>query len=155
MNSSNPVANEELLERQQLIFALLMFSAGFKIGSAALQEIINVESALYGVLSVLKWSGIIATIPLLLIFFWQSVKLWRRRVCKQFFEGFVLQANLKAMSISWPLTLLTLTMMTEHINAGQAFPSDFYTKMASVVLMWTFSLSYFLLTRVPTEAEDA
>ena len=154
MNSSNSVVSEELLERQQLVFALLMFSAGLAIGSAALQRIINVESALYSVLFVVRYGGAITGLLFMLILFWKVYILLRQRVCWQLFEGFVQRASLKAMSISWNLTLLALVLMTEHIHGGQALPTDFYTKMATSVLLLSFSLSFFLLTRVPAEPED-
>lgn len=154
MKSPHPIAQEELLERQQLVFALLMCSAGIAIGSAALQEIINTESAFYGVLFVLRYGGAITGLLFMLVLFWKVFILWRRRVCAQLLEGFVQRANLRAMSISWNLTLLALVLMTQHIKTGQALPTDFYTKMASAVLMLTFSLSFILLTRVPGEAED-
>lgn len=83
---------------------------------------------------VLRYAGAATGILFMFVLFWKVFILLRRSVCAQFFEGFVQRANLKAMSISWNLTLLALVLMTQHIQAGQALlPTDFYTKMASAV----------------------
>lgn len=149
-----PDANEELLERQQLVFALVMLSIGITGFISAFGVIIDADSVLISALSFVRSISLIASILFVLYLFLLISTLRRRKVCMRLLEGFVQLANLKAMSISWTMTLVTLALLTEISGAGYVLPSNFYTRMASAVLMVTFSLSFFLLIRVPAEYDD-
>ena len=150
-----PTFSEEELERQQRVFALVLLSVGLALGCGALREILGPDNLLSEILSPLRAAGGIGGVIFGAVFAWQALVLSRRCGRATYLEGFVQHANLKAMSIAWALTVAALAVMTELIDAGGSFSSGVYTRMASAVSMWTFSLAYFALTRVPGEPDDA
>lgn len=155
MSNPHSVASEELLDKHQLVFALTMFCVGFTLGTSAIRELVSPDSSLYGLLSALRAGGVIASALLALYLIWQKISYRRSCMQGQFLESFVQYASLRAMAISWASTFAALVFMNGHIDSGAVLPTDFYTKLATAVLLLSFSLSYFLLTRTPSEVDES
>jgi hypothetical protein len=148
MNELPEVASEENLERRQALLAAMLFSVAVALGSSAARVLIDDQTTLYEFVSMIRAGGGIAAALLVVYSLWFSLSNRKAMKLSQLLDGFVRHAYYRAAAFSWIITFLTLTLMNELVDGGSDLPTEFYTKLATAILLASFSMAYFFITRI-------